>query len=132
MNRSWLMLAAVNGFVAVAAGAFAAHALQSLPERYLNAFKTGAEYQMYHALALLGVAALAGAADRAGALAARRAATVAGWCLLSGTIIFSGSLYALALTQIGWLGAITPIGGVLMLGGWAALAVTAWQRLPTS
>lgn len=118
MTRNmWLVLAAGNGFIAVGAGAFGAHGLAELPERYLNAFKTGAMYQMYHALGLLAIALLP----------ASRAATVAGWGFLIGTIIFSGSLYALALTRVGVFGAITPIGGVLMLIGWAALAAAAWR-----
>lgn len=116
-RNAWLAVAAVNGFIAVAAGAFGAHGLSNLPERYLNAFKTGATYQMYHALAILAVALLP----------ASRAAAVAGWAFLSGTVVFSGSLYALALTKVGVFGAITPIGGVLMLVGWAALVGVAWR-----
>lgn len=118
IRRGWLATAAVNGFLAVAAGAFAAHGLADLPERYLNAFKTGAAYQMYHALALLAVALLP----------ASRAANFAGWGFLLGVVIFSGSLYALALTRVGVFGAITPIGGVLMLAGWASLAFAAFVR----
>lgn len=114
-RRGWLATAAVNGFLAVAAGAFGAHGLADLPERYLNAFKTGAAYQMYHALALLTVALLP----------VSRAANLAGWSFLIGVVVFSGSLYALALSRVGVFGAITPIGGVLMLVGWAALALAA-------
>jgi uncharacterized membrane protein YgdD (TMEM256/DUF423 family) len=118
MNRMWLLLAAVSGLIAVAAGAFGAHALADLPERYLNAFKTGAQYQMYHVLALLAVALAP----------ASRAAAGAAICFLAGTVLFSGSLYALALTQMGVFGAITPVGGVLFIAGWAALAASALSR----
>jgi uncharacterized membrane protein YgdD (TMEM256/DUF423 family) len=101
---------AVLALLAVAFGAFGAHALKEIvtPER-LQTFETGVRYQMYHALALLVMSALP--------LKNYRAA----WFLLIGTIIFSGSLYLLVLTGIGIFGAITPIGGVLQLIGWALL-----------
>ncbi len=118
MHRGWTICGALNGLLAVAAGAFAAHGLQHLPERYLNAFRTAAEYEMYHALALLLVAVLP----------AGRAATAAGALFLAGIVLFSGSLYALALTRLNVLGAVTPLGGVLFLGGWLALAVHALRR----
>lgn len=114
MQRTWLLAGAISGGLAVAAGAFGAHALEGregLSERHLNAFKVGAQYQMNHALALVAV----------GLLPRRRAAAVAGWSFLTGTILFAGSLYLLALTQVGWWGAVTPIGGVLFLVGWSAL-----------
>ncbi len=101
----------------MAAGAFAAHGLEkTLDERGLALFETAARYQMYHALALVAVGLLIGQGRGGGALG------VAGWSFLGGSIVFSGSLYALALTGIKWLGAITPIGGVLFLVGWGALA----------
>lgn len=115
------MLAAVNGFLAVAAGAFGAHALKSrAPERMLAVFETGARYHMFHALALLGVAVLV----------ARQApgAAAAGWAFGVGIALFSGSLYAMALTGITRLGAITPLGGVGFLVGWALLARAAWAQ----
>jgi uncharacterized membrane protein YgdD (TMEM256/DUF423 family) len=118
MTRLWMTAGAVNGFIAVAAGAFGAHALQSLPERYLNAFRTGGQYQMYHALALVLI----------GLLPASRPADVAGWCMLAGIIVFSGSLYMLALSRLNWFGAITPLGGLLMLAGWAALVVAGLRQ----
>ncbi len=118
MTRLWLISGAVNGFIAVAAGAFGAHALQRLPERHLNAFRTGAQYQIYHALALLMV----------GLMPASRAADISGWCMLAGIVLFSGSLYLLALTRLNWFGAITPVGGLLMLAGWAALIAAALRR----
>lgn len=119
MARRFLVLGAVLAGVAVAAGAFGAHGLRArLEPRLLEVFETAARYQMYHALALLAV----------GLLAERRpsrAASAAGWLFVAGIALFSGSLYALALTGIGWLGAITPLGGVAFLAGWTALAVAA-------
>jgi uncharacterized membrane protein YgdD (TMEM256/DUF423 family) len=98
----------------VAAGAFGAHGLKErLTPDLLAVWETAVRYQIYHALGLLALAALW---DR---LSAR--ASTAGWCFLLGTLVFSGSLYALSLTGIRKLGAITPIGGLLFLAGWAAL-----------
>ena len=119
MQPVWLILAAANGLIAVAAGAFGAHALKDLPERFLNVFKTGAQYQMYHALALLFVALLP-----------RTPLTgAAAWAFLAGIVLFSGSLYVLALTRQGWVGAITPFGGVAFMVGWAALGVCGWRMM---
>jgi uncharacterized membrane protein YgdD (TMEM256/DUF423 family) len=116
-GMNWLRLGAILGGLAVAGGAFAAHGLEDrLDERGLTLFETAARYQMYHALALVAVGLLAGS-DRAG-----RALGVAGWSFSLGVLLFSGSRYALALSGVRWLGAITPIGGVLFLVGWAALA----------
>jgi len=110
---------AISGFIAVAAGAFGAHALKArLTPELLQVFETGARYQMYHALALLAAAVLA--ADPA-----NRAAVWAGRLFLLGSVLFSGSLYALALSGIGRFGVITPFGGVAFLGGWLALALAA-------
>jgi uncharacterized membrane protein YgdD (TMEM256/DUF423 family) len=116
MSRTFLVLAAVSGAISVAAGAFGAHGLKArLTPDLLAIFETGARYQMFHALALV---AAAWAAERfPGA-----AATAAGWLFLAGTVVFSGSLYALALTGIRTLGAITPLGGVAFIAGWLALA----------
>lgn len=116
MKQMWLIHAAMSGFIAVAAGAFAAHGLKGrLSVDSLAVFETGARYQMYHALALLAVAWLAHAAPSI-------AVNVAGWAFVIGTVLFSGSLYALALTGVKWLGAVTPLGGAAFLVGWAALA----------
>jgi uncharacterized membrane protein YgdD (TMEM256/DUF423 family) len=116
-GTNWLRLGAILSGLAVAGGAFAAHGLEDrLDSRGLALFETAARYQMYHALALLAVGLLAGAGRAHGALG------VAGWSFALGIALFSGSLYALAVTGIKWLGAITPIGGVLFLVGWAALA----------
>jgi uncharacterized membrane protein YgdD (TMEM256/DUF423 family) len=122
MERRFLMLGALSGFIGVAAGAFGAHALRMrLSADLLAVFETGARYQMYHALALV---ATAWASTRLpGALT-----TAAGWCFVAGTVLFSGSLYALALTGVRTLGAITPLGGVAFLAGWLCLALAAARR----
>lgn len=121
--RALVVAGALLGLLGVAAGAFGAHALEGrLDPDALSIFETGARYHMYHALAL---AAL-------GALAARAPDPLwgtAGWLFLLGVVVFSGSLYALALTGIRWLGAITPLGGVALLAGWGATAVSAWRSL---
>lgn len=113
----WLVAAAASGLVAVAAGAFAAHGLRGLGDLRLGWLETGARYQMYHALALLGVALLA--RERLGR---SRALALAGWGFLGGSLLFSGSLYLLALTGPSPLVWVTPVGGLLMLAGWAGLA----------
>jgi uncharacterized membrane protein YgdD (TMEM256/DUF423 family) len=115
-DRAFFQIGALAAFVAVAAGAFGAHALrEALPADLLDIFETAARYQMYHALALLMVGWIAGRRPSA-------AATLAGWLFVVGIILFSGSLYALSLTGVRWLGAITPLGGLAFLGGWLALA----------
>jgi len=116
MERTFFALGALSAFVSVAAGAFGAHALKArLPADLLVVFETGARYQMYHAVGLL---AAAWAASRwpGGWTSA------AGWLFVAGTVLFTGSLYALALSGVRWLGAVTPLGGVAFLAGWAALA----------
>src|SRR5690242_20726444 len=112
----WLVIAAINGAFAVAAGAFGAHALQArLDPHALQVFETGARYQMYHALAI-GLAAFAIRGASAGA------AQAAAIFFLAGIVLFSGSLYVLALTGMRGLGIVTPFGGLSFLIGWAALA----------
>ena len=121
MPPNWIVTAAVNGFIAVAAGAFAAHALNKrMSPEGLRVFETAVRFQMYHALALLAVAAIASRGPSS-------AANVAGWAFAVGILLFSGSLYALCLTGITKLGAITPLGGVAFLIGWVALAVAAMR-----
>lgn len=113
----WAALGAVLGGLAVAAGAFGAHALrQRLDPSALASWETAARYQMYHSLALLASAAPL----RPGGT---RALGLARICFLAGVFLFSGSLYAVALTGRTWLGAITPIGGGVLLAGWLCLAV---------
>jgi uncharacterized membrane protein YgdD (TMEM256/DUF423 family) len=114
-------IGALFGFIAVAAGAFGAHALQKrLPADLLAVFETGARYQMYHALALVLVGLLA-------ARASSSALHAAGWLFTAGVVLFSGSLYALALSGVRVLGAVTPFGGLCMLAGWALLAWSAFR-----
>jgi uncharacterized membrane protein YgdD (TMEM256/DUF423 family) len=123
MDRTFLLLGAVLGFLGVAFGAFGAHALRSrLTPDMLGVFETGVRYQMYHVFALLIVSAAIGH------LGSARLLVAAGWLFFSGILLFSGSLYALALTGTGILGAITPVGGVLFLSGWACLALFAAAR----
>ncbi|HEX5705946.1 MAG TPA: DUF423 domain-containing protein [Pyrinomonadaceae bacterium] len=119
MERTFFILGAASAFVGVAAGAFGAHGLKSrLDADMLAVFETGVRYQMYHALALL--ASAWAAARWPGTLA-----NASGWLFVAGTLIFSGSLYVLSLTGARWLGAITPIGGLAFLAGWACLALAA-------
>jgi len=123
MDRTFLLIGAVLGFLGVALGAFAAHALKSrLSAEMLAVFETGVRYQMYHAFAVLIVAAAIGHIGNA------RLLVIAGWFFFAGILLFSGSLYALALTSVRILGAITPVGGLLFLIGWACLAVFAVIR----
>lgn len=114
--RTFLVLAAVLGFLGVALGAFGAHGLRGRvgPED-LQIFETGVRYQMYHALALIAVAWLSTRFPGT-------AMTAAGWFMVAGVVIFSGSLYVLVLSGLRWLGAVTPLGGLSLLAGWLALA----------
>ena len=119
MGRLFLIIGAVSAAISVAAGAFGAHSLrQTIEPSLLDVFETGARYQMYHALALVGV----------GLVASRWPSsllTSAGWLFVAGTVLFTGSLYAMTFTGIRVLGAITPLGGLCFIGGWICLAVAA-------
>lgn len=116
--RLFLMLGGINAALSVMAGAFGAHALEErLSERHFEVFETGARYHMYHSLGLLAVAWLASQQAPG--------AHVAGWSMTAGIVLFSGSLYALALTGVDRLGAITPLGGLAFLVGWAAVVYSA-------
>lgn len=118
--RLLLAAASINALLAVAAGAFGAHALRArLEPRRLEVFEIAVRYHLVHALAL-GLCALAVRADLAGA-------AKAGWVMQAGIVVFSGTLYALALTGVKALGAITPLGGLGLMAGWAMLAVAAWR-----
>jgi uncharacterized membrane protein YgdD (TMEM256/DUF423 family) len=113
--KPWVTIGAINALLAVAAGAFGAHALKSrIPAERLVTFETGARYHMYHALALLAVGLVAAQKQASG--------NVAGGSMLAGIVLFSGSLYALALSGVRVLGAITPFGGLAFMIGWASLA----------
>lgn len=121
MIRPFLMLAAFFGLTGVALGAFAAHGLkQRLGADYLAVFQTGVQYQMIHALALIGVALLA-------LHAPSRLLASAGVLFVLGILLFSGSLYLLTLTGVSKLGIITPIGGTAFLSGWVCLMLAAWH-----
>lgn len=116
MSKIFPLIGTALAFISVAAGAFGAHALkQKLSPDLLNVFEVGVRYQMYHALALFAVSSLQSYSY--GLM------TGAGWVFIAGTAIFSGSLYLLALTGIRSFGAVTPIGGVLLLLGWALFAI---------
>jgi uncharacterized membrane protein YgdD (TMEM256/DUF423 family) len=118
----FVRLGALSGFVGVAAGAFGAHALRGrLDPDMVQVFETGVRYQILHALALMGIGL---GVNRL----TPRPAWAAGWLFVIGTVIFSGSLYALALSGVRVLGALTPFGGLALLTGWLALAVAAGNR----
>lgn len=121
MIRVLLLFAALSGFCAVGLGAFAAHGLKAkLEPALLSAFQTGVHYQMYHALALIGIGALLHMQ--------RNPWLIRGAALfVVGTFLFSGSLYLLALGGPRWLGPITPLGGLSFLCGWLCLVAAAWQ-----
>ena len=120
MDRIFIAIGALSGCLAVAAGAFGAHALRArLAADMLDVFQTGVTYQMYHALALVGVGILLARFSSDGS----SWLSVSAWMFVAGSILFSGSLYALALSGTTWLGAITPLGGVAFLIGWLALAI---------
>lgn len=113
-------LGALSAAIAVALGAFGAHALRShLEPRDLEIFETAVRYQMYHALALI---ATGWVLARGGA-----SADMAAWSFLAGTVLFCGSLYLMVATGQRWLGAVTPLGGVAFIAGWLMLAMAAWR-----
>jgi uncharacterized membrane protein YgdD (TMEM256/DUF423 family) len=119
MDRTFLLVGALVGFIGVGFGAFGAHALRGrLSPDMLAVFETGVRYQMYHALAILIVGL---ATSRFDGWLIR----AAGWSFIIGIVLFSGSLYTLALTGVTKLGMITPLGGLAFLAGWALLLVVA-------
>jgi len=122
MNRV-LAIAAANGFLAVMLGAFGAHGLENLISAdRLDTWQTGVQYHMFHTLALLGSGLL---------IELRQPGTIyygAAQLFLGGIILFSGSLYLLALTGVSWLGMITPAGGLAFLGGWGLLFIGFWRQ----
>lgn len=121
LTQIFLAIGAVLAGIAVAGGAFAAHALRDhLSDRSLAIFETGIRYQMYHALALLLVALFLSRAELS-----PLSLTIAGYAFMAGIAIFSGSLYILSLSGIKWLGVIAPLGGVAFILGWACLAIAA-------
>ncbi len=122
MERTFFVLAGLLGALAVALGAFGAHALSGrLSGDLLNTYEIGVRYHFYHALALIAVVVAAGRWPNSGL------PVIAGWLFVAGIVLFSGSLYVLALSGIRWLGAVTPLGGVAFIAGWLCLAVAAWR-----
>ena len=122
MDRLFFRVGALSALVSVAAGAFGAHALRArLTPEYLAVFETAARYQMYHALGLLAVGWAVSRWPGAWPV-------WAGWLFVAGTVLFSGSLYILALSGIRWWGAVTPLGGVAFLAGWLCLALSVRAR----
>ena len=124
MAKWLLMLASLSGFTGVALGAFAAHGLRGkLPENLLNAFQTVVSYQLWHTMALIGVALLLLRSPESTLL------KVTGVLFAVGILLFSGSLYVLALSGLGKLGMITPLGGVLWLIAWLCLGLAVWRTV---
>jgi len=121
VTRIFLAIAAALGGISVILGAFASHALKDrLSERALEIWETGTKYQMYHALALILVALLLNSLS-----SNPRFLIIAGYAFITGVVLFSGSLYALSLSGIKILGAVTPLGGVALITGWICLAIAA-------
>ena len=119
MDRMLLLVGAIAGFIGVGFGAFGAHGLRGrLSPEMLAVFETGVRYQMYHALAILVTAVALGFADD-------RLLRIGGWLFALGIVLFSGSLYVLALTGVTTLGMITPLGGLAFLAGWTLLVIKA-------
>lgn len=116
--KLFLIIGAVNAMLAVALGAFGAHGLEGkLSEKYMDVWDKATAYQMYHALGIIAIAILNGTT--------KMNLNTAGWLMTLGIVLFSGSLYLLALTQIKVLGAITPIGGVLFIASWVMMMIAA-------
>lgn len=116
MAKMWLVAAAVSGFLSVAIGAFGAHGLKALMDDYGRAvFETAVQYQMFHTIGLLAIGILQAAYPK-------QRFQMAGWGFLIGIVLFSGSLYVLAVSGTEWLGAVTPAGGTAFLWGWGVLA----------
>ena len=122
MDRLFFALGSIVGLLSVAAGAFGAHALKAkLPADALATYHTAVQYHAWHALGLLGIGVLLALKPDDAALA------WSAWLLLAGIALFSGSLYAIALTGVRSFGYATPVGGVAFLGAWAALGWAAWR-----
>lgn len=125
MTQFWMALAGVYGAVGVALGAFGAHGLRArvTPER-LAVWHTATEYHLIHAVVLLGLALWLRVTPQAPMVSAAAA------CFAAGVLVFSGSLYVLVLADLRWLGAVTPLGGVLLIIGWVLIAVAAFRQSP--
>jgi uncharacterized membrane protein YgdD (TMEM256/DUF423 family) len=124
MAQFALLFAALSGLTAVALGAFGAHALRARLDSYaMGVFETAVQYQFYHTLALFGAALLL--LQFPTSMLLRSSA----WLFIIGMLIFSGSLYVLSITGMRWLGAVTPLGGLAFIAGWACLAAAGWKLL---
>ncbi len=124
MAKLFITLASFSGMLAVVLGAFGAHALKARLDDYsLGVWETAVQYHFYHALALLAVGIVALGQPQSTLLRS------SGWLFLLGTLFFSGSLYLLAVSGTRWLGAVTPLGGLAFIGGWACLAVASWKLI---
>ena len=124
MAKLFIVMGACSGMLAVALGAFGAHALKSRLDEYaIGVFETAVQYHFYHSFALLAVGLIALSQPHTALLKS------SGYLFAIGLIIFSGSLYALSLTGVRWLGAVTPLGGLAFIGGWACLAAAGWKFL---
>ena len=124
MAKLFITLASFSGMLAVVFGAFGAHALKNrLDDDALGVYATAVQYHFYHSLALLAVGVIAMGQPQTVLLKS------SGWLFFIGILVFSGSLYLLSFTRMRWLGAVTPLGGLAFVGGWACLAATAWKLL---
>ncbi len=122
--KLFIIIGAINAFLAVALGAFGAHGLEGKVEpKYLETWETGVKYQMYHALGLIAIGIISGNVSPSSLL------NWSGWLMLIGIILFSGSLYVLTLSGIKVLGAVTPFGGIAFLISWILLIVFAAKHL---
>jgi uncharacterized membrane protein YgdD (TMEM256/DUF423 family) len=122
MTKFFLILGSINAMLAVLLGAFAAHGLKNkLSEQLLTSFQTGVQYHFYHALGLIIVGLVATQLSGVGI-------KLSGWLMFTGIILFSGSLYVLAITGIRQLGMITPVGGICFILAWAVLAITVFKQ----
>ena len=127
MSKFIIILAGINGFLAVSIGAFAAHMLRDrLSPELLNTFQTGVQYHMYHALGLFGIGLLMLNFPTSNLL------RISAYLMIAGIVLFSGSLYLLSITGTKWLGAITPLGGLCFLTAWVLIVwFAAKQKFPS-
>lgn len=124
MAKLFITLASLSGMLAVVFGAFGAHALKSRLDEYsMGVFETAVQYHFYHSFALLAVGVIALSQPQTTMLKS------SGWLFFIGILIFSGSLYVLSISGVKWLGAVTPLGGLAFIAGWACLAATGWKLL---
>jgi uncharacterized membrane protein YgdD (TMEM256/DUF423 family) len=122
--KLFLIIGAINAMLAVALGAFGAHGLEGkISEKYLEVWKTGVQYQMFHAMGLFVIAFLLSKFPQSSLL------TASGWIMFAGIVLFSGSLYVLSTSGIKVLGAITPLGGVAFVVAWILIVVAAVKWL---